>query len=171
MDDDGLIIYDSHAICAYICDKYSNSTTDSLYTKNLHERAQIEARLHFNSGYLFARFRFLFEPILYCGSYDVPIEKVEYMQKCWPILEGFLEQAQYLCGSELTIADYCCIATIRSMEKYAPLDPVKYPKSLAWINRIEQLPEYIALNGVGGPEFQNVIDNRIIANRALAGVF
>lgn len=167
LDDNGTIVYDSHAICAYICDKYA--ADDMLYPENLALRAQVNARLHFDTGYLFARFRFMFEPILYCGGYDVSTEKVEYMQKCWPILEAFLEQTTYLCGEVMTVADLCCMATIRSMDKYAPIDSGKFPKILIWLDRLAQLPEYRKVNGVGGPEFQAIIDRKIVENRILAG--
>lgn len=167
MDDNGHIIYDSHAICEYLCDKYGKD--DTLYPKDLVKRAQVVARLHFDTGYLFARFRFMFEPILYRGGYIISDEKVDLMQRCWPMLEGFLEHNEYLCGSALTIADYCCISTIKSMDKYAPMDAEKFPKSLAWLKKLEQLPVYQQLNGVGGPEFQAVIDRKIEENKQLAG--
>lgn len=166
LDDNGAIIVDSHAICAYLCEKYAK--TDSLYPKDLVRRAKVEARMHFDTSYLFTRFRFMFEPILYSGGYEVSEEKVTFMQKAWPILEAFLDQGEYICGDSLTIADLCCVATIRSMDKYAPIDPTKYTRTLAWLAKIAELPEYQNVNGVGGPEFQAVIDRKIIENRLLA---
>lgn len=165
LNDNGAIIYDSHAICEYLCDRYA--TDDSLYPRDLVRRAQIVARLHFDTGYLFARFRFMFEPILYDGCAHVPPEKVAYMQRAWPILEGFLQQqGRYVCGDSLTIADVCCVATIRSMEKYAPIDGQKFPLTVDWLQRMADLPEYKRLNGVGGLEFQAVIDRKMVENAA-----
>lgn len=165
LDDNGAIIVDSHAICAYLCEKYAK--TDSLYPKDLVSRAKVEARMHFDTSYLFTRFRFMFEPILYAGGYEVSEEKVAFMQKAWPILEAFLEQGEYVCGDSLTIADLCCVASIRSMDKYAPIDPTKFKRTLAWLAKIADLPEYQQVNGVGGPEFQAVIDRKIIENKLL----
>lgn len=48
-------IWDSHAINAYLVDKYGNN--DSLYPKNLVKRAIVNQRLHFDSGVLEARLR------------------------------------------------------------------------------------------------------------------
>lgn len=166
LDDNGAIIVDSHAICAYLCEKYAK--TDSLYPKNLVLRAKVDARMHFDTSYLFTRFRFMFEPILYAGAYEISDEKVTFMLKAWPILEAFLEEGEYICGDDLTIADLCCVATIRSMDKYAPIDPTKYTRTLTWLAKIADLPEYQCVNGVGGPEFQAVIDRKIIENRLLA---
>lgn len=51
MDDDGFVIWDSHAINAYLVGKYGKD--DSLYSKDLKKRAVIDQRLHFDSNVLF----------------------------------------------------------------------------------------------------------------------
>lgn len=53
MDDDGFIIWDSHAIGAYLVEKYGND--ESLYPKDLQKRAVVDQRMHFDSGVLFPR--------------------------------------------------------------------------------------------------------------------
>lgn len=57
-------------------------------------------------------------------------------------MEAFLANGKYVCGDTITIADYCCIATISSVDKVAPIDAAKYPKLLAWIKLMEALPIY-----------------------------
>ncbi|KAJ6635887.1 Glutathione S-transferase 1 [Pseudolycoriella hygida] len=140
IDDNGVIIYDSHAICGYLVDKYA--TDDSLYPKDIVARAHVNARLHFDTGFLFARLRYMFEPIFFYGENEIPKWKIEYMQKCWDLMEAFLANGQYVCGDTITIADYCCIATISSVDKVAPIDVAKYPKLLAWIELMQALPVY-----------------------------
>lgn len=54
LDDDGFYLADSHAINAYLVQKYGKD--DSLYPKNLKERAKVDERLHFDNGTLFSRF-------------------------------------------------------------------------------------------------------------------
>lgn len=160
-------MYDSHVICAYLCDKYSSD--DSLYPKDLVKRANVNARLHFDTGFLFARLRIFFEPIFYWGSYDVPQEKLEYIGKCWPLMESFLENSDYLCGDELTIADFCCIATATSCDGLAPIDSKKYPKLIKWINRMESNEHYKAARmGEGAVAFKEFLTNKIQNNKALA---
>lgn len=152
MDDNGVRIVDSHAICAYLCDKYG--TNDSLYPKDLVKRALVNSRLYFDAGHLLCRLRFLFEPILYHKSTDLPQEKIEYMRSQWEIMERFLEKSQYLCGDEMTIADLCCIATVSSIDEIVTIDARKYPKFLQWIERLSQLPYYEEKNGVGAHHAQ-----------------
>ncbi|XP_060519359.1 glutathione S-transferase 1-like [Cylas formicarius] len=58
LDDDGVILWDSHAIVAYLVGKYAKD--DSLYPKDLAKRGLIDSRLHFDTGYAFAALR---EPV------------------------------------------------------------------------------------------------------------
>jgi glutathione S-transferase len=55
--DEGNGIWDSHAINVYLVEKYGQN--DVLYPKDHLIRAKINAALHFESGVLFARTRFL----------------------------------------------------------------------------------------------------------------
>jgi hypothetical protein len=50
-------LYFSHAINSYLVTKYAKD--DSLYPIDPFKRAQVDQRLHFDSGVLFARFRFI----------------------------------------------------------------------------------------------------------------
>lgn len=52
LDDDGFVLWDSHAIAAYLVGKYGKD--DSLYPKDLQKRALVDQRLHFESGIIFA---------------------------------------------------------------------------------------------------------------------
>ncbi|KAJ6635239.1 Glutathione S-transferase 1 [Pseudolycoriella hygida] len=165
--DNDVIVYDSHAICGYLCDKYGSD--NSLYPKDIVQRAHVNARLHFDTGFLFARLRIFFEPIFYWGSYDVPIEKLDYIGKCWPLLEAFLENNDYLCGDKVTIADYCCIATVTSCDGLAPIDSQKYPKLVEWIRRMESNEYYKAAKmAEGAIAFKEFLSNKILENKALA---
>ena len=164
IDDDGIIIYDSHAICIYLSDKYGKN--DNLFPKDLIKRAQVNARLHFETGYLFARLRLIFEPIWNGTRTEIPQQLIEYYQKCYPIMEGFLENSDYICGNEITIADFSCISTIVSINNLVPIDPLKYQKLLAWIARVSKLPDFERLCGEGGSTVQKAILAQLEANKS-----
>lgn len=53
LDDGGIIIWDCHAICTYLVEKYSK--TDKLYPKDLVQRAYVDQRLHFDCGFMHPR--------------------------------------------------------------------------------------------------------------------
>ncbi len=150
-------------ICGYLVDKYAPD--DSLYPKDIVRRAQVDARLHFDTGFLFARLRFMFEPIFFFGESELPKWKVEYMQKCWPLMEAILENGQYVCGDTITIADYCCIATISSVDRVAPIDAEKYPKLTAWVKLMKALPAY-EVNAEGAGDVQNLLFNTLEQRKA-----
>lgn len=107
LDDNGVLIADSHAILPYLCEKYGE--TDQLYPKDLAKRALVDSRLHFDSGHLFARMRFLYEPILYFKSAEMSEDRIEYVQRMWDIMERFLEDSPYVCGEDMTIADFSLV--------------------------------------------------------------
>lgn len=162
--DGDVVITDSHAIAAYLIDKYASN--DSLYPKDLGKRSAVNSRLHLDSGHLFARLRFLYEPVLYYGSKDCPMDKVAYIQTCYDILEGFLKNSPYLCGSELTIADFSCVSTVTSVNDAAPIDNSKYPKVIAWIERLAKLPYYEEANNKGAVELKEIFKAKLAENRA-----
>jgi glutathione S-transferase len=52
-----IFYFSSHAICTYLITKYAKD--DTLYPTDPYRRAQVDQALHFDSGVLFARLRFL----------------------------------------------------------------------------------------------------------------
>lgn len=152
LDDNGFKLADSHAICAYLSDKYGES--DSLYPKDLEKRALVNSRMYFDCGHLFARMRFLYEPVLFMKSSEWPEDRVQGVHTAWDILECFLENGPYVCGDEMTVADFCLVATASSMTETIPLEPEKYQKVLEWIDRMSELSYYEELNGASVKEFQ-----------------
>lgn len=155
LDDNGILIADSHAICAYLCEKYSKD--DRFYPKDLVKRAQIDARMHFDSGHLFARLRFLLEPSLYYQSSKISQKRIKYIGIAWDILERYLADTPYVCGNDVTIADFCLVATASSLTEFAPLDPAKHVKIAEWIERMSQLPYYEEANGRGTREWNDTV--------------
>lgn len=152
LDDNGVVVADSHAICAYLSDKYGE--TDRLYPKDLAKRAFVNSLLFFDACHLFARMRFLFEPVLYLGSSELPEDRIEYIKMVWDLLEGYLEESPYVCGDEMTIADFCISASAESLTEIAPFDPEKHPKIGEWLERMSQLSYYEELNVTGARNIQ-----------------
>ncbi|XP_058445978.1 glutathione S-transferase 1-like [Malaya genurostris] len=139
IDTDGTIVYDSHAINVYLTTKYAKD--DELYPSDIVTRAKINAALHFDSGVLFSRLRFYFEPILYCGSSESPQAKIDYLYKAYELLNDTLVN-DYIVGNKLTLADLSCIASIAAIDAIFPFDKNTYPKLAAWVERMSKLPYY-----------------------------
>lgn len=150
-----MLIADSHAICAYLSEKYGK--TDKLYPKDLVKRALVDSRLHFDSGHLFARLRFMYEPVLFRKSPEIPEDRKQYIRTAFDILARFLEKTPFVCGEEMTIADHCLAATTVSLIDIIPLDATKHSKITEWIDRMSKLPYFEELNAAGGRELQAAV--------------
>lgn len=154
LDDNGTIVPESHAIMIYLVSKYGKD--DSLYSKDIVKQAKLNAALHFESGVLFARMRFLFEPILLRGCAEMPADKTEYIEKAYQLLEDTLVD-EYVVGNSPTIADFSCISTISSLMGVIPVEQSKYPKILAWVERLKTLPYYEEANGSGAVQLSSAV--------------
>ncbi|KAH8400717.1 hypothetical protein KR009_000530 [Drosophila setifemur] len=157
LEDNGHIIWDSHAICAYLVSKFGKS--DSLYPKDLLQRARVDQRLHFETGVVFANgLRSITRPLFAAKLTKFPKERYEAIIEIYDFLETFLKDNDYVAGSQLTIADFSLISTISSLEAFVKVDPTKYTKVTAWIKRLEQLPYYEEANAKGTRAFFSMIE-------------
>lgn len=167
LDDNGAIIIDSHVICCYLVDKYGKN--DDLYPKDLVKRSEVQTRLFFDCGHLFARLRFLYEPVIYEGAADLPKEKIDYIARTYDAVENYLKSTQFLCGDKLTIADLCCVASLSSVDKIVTNDAGKYPKFSKWLATLKQLPYYEKINGEAAAFLQNFVIQTVEENKKNLG--
>lgn len=163
MDDNGTVVYDSHAIVTYLCNKYAKN--DEFYSKDWAQRALIDARLHFDTGYLFARFRAVVEPIFYAGATEVNTTNLAYAEKSLVILENFLEVDPYVCGKHVTIADFACAATLTSWNAIFPIDFKKFAKIRAWLDRMDDIDYCKKINDSGVVSASGVLEQVLAQNK------
>jgi len=161
--DKGVTIYDSHAIAGYLCDNYAKD--DKLYPKDSVQRAHINARLHFDTGYLFAHLDYLWYEIFEYGATELPSKIIKNINKCWDIMERFLENSKFLCCDNLSIADICCITSLSSMDSFAPIEEEKHPKLVKWIQTMKAFPFYKA-NKEGAELVQEIMWNKFKENQS-----
>ncbi|KAH8236948.1 hypothetical protein KR038_000861 [Drosophila bunnanda] len=156
LEDDGHFIWDSHAISSYLVSKYGKD--DSLYPKDLLQRAVVDQRLHFESGVIFANgLRSITMPLFAAGVTTIPRERYDAIIEIYDFLETFLKGQDYIAGSQLTIADFSIISTLSSLETFVEVDPAKYSRVTAWIKRLEQLPYYEEANANGARKFREIV--------------
>ncbi|KAH8277816.1 hypothetical protein KR018_007948 [Drosophila ironensis] len=156
LEDDGNFIWDSHAISAYLVSKYGRS--DSLYPKDLIQRAVVDQRMHFDSGVVYSNgLRSITDPLFRLGITNIPKERYEAVIEIYDLLETFLRGQDYIAGSQLTIADFSLISSISSMVAFVKVDPGKYVKLTTWMERLQRLPYYDKANGNGARTFASII--------------
>ncbi|XP_011182216.1 glutathione S-transferase 1 [Zeugodacus cucurbitae] len=161
LNDNGIWLWDSHAICAYLVDKYGKD--DALYPRDLVLRARVHQRLFFDASILFMSLRFITRPMFKNNVSIVPREKTLGIIEGYTLLEKFLTSSSYLVGDCLTIADLCCVATASSLGGVVELDTKKYPKLSAWMERMKKLPYYEEANGWGCKRYLDMLQTRLTA--------
>ncbi|XP_065157566.1 glutathione S-transferase 1-like [Atheta coriaria] len=153
IDGDGTIVWDSHAILAYLVGKYGKN--DSLYPKDLAKRAVVDQRLHFDSGNVFANLRAIVFPMWTAGEKGPNQKQIETVNSQYDFLNKFLAGKPWMAGNSVTIADFSLISSISSLLHVVPIDS-QYADLLAWVKRCEQLPYYEA-NGKGARAFKEFV--------------
>nr|APX61030.1 putative glutathione S-transferase epsilon class member 2b [Leptinotarsa decemlineata] len=123
LDDDGFLLYDSNSIMAYLVTKYSESR--SMYPDNVYERAMVDQKLFFESGFLFAT--------------HVRVA-VSIMIEAFNTIEGFLENHLFVAGNRMTIADISIYTTLSNVMTYEQLNLDEYPNIASWLERMDDLP-------------------------------
>uniref|UniRef100_A0A1A9WI28 Glutathione S-transferase 1-like n=1 Tax=Glossina brevipalpis TaxID=37001 RepID=A0A1A9WI28_9MUSC len=150
LDDDGHIIWDSHAIMAYLVNKYGKNDDDPLYPKDWLKRAVVDQRLHFESGVIFeGGLRNITSQLFSRNDNKIPKSKMDAILAIYDFLEVFLTSTSYVAGSNVTIADFSIVSTVTTLVAFIDIDVNKYPKLLTWLNRMEALPYYQETNGSG----------------------
>jgi len=163
LDDNGVIISDSHVICSYLADKYAINET--LYPKEQLQRLQVDTCLYFDCGHLFPRVRFMVEPVIYFGADEISEEKVTYMQKAYDGLEHCLQKNSFLCGDHLTIADLCTIASVSTAMLFAAIDEKKFPRLHSWVEGMSRLPYYDRANREGAETLKKLVREKLAENK------
>lgn len=162
--DNGVPVYDSHAILIYLVSKYGEDAKD-LYPEDQVVRARINAWLHFDSGVLFPRLRGALEPVFYFGMKEIPRERMDAIEQAYNLFEGALK-GDFLVGSSLTLADISVTTTLVSLNGTVAMTESKYPKSCAFLKRMEQtMPCYKEYNADILEETKALIKEKLEENK------
>ncbi|XP_050078484.1 glutathione S-transferase 1-like [Anopheles maculipalpis] len=161
LDDNGTIIGDSHAIMIYLVRKYGK--TDALYPSDIVQQARVNEALHFESGVLLARLRFITELVFFARKAEIPEDRIEYVRKAYRLLEDSLDD-DFVAGRQMTIADFSCISTVASTMEFIALDKSEFPRTNAWVERMKKLPYYEEANGAGATGLGQLVVKQLADN-------
>nr|QII57456.1 glutathione-S transferase epsilon1 [Xenocatantops brachycerus] len=132
IDDNGFILHDSHAIATYLVSRYGKD--DSLYPKDVKQRALVDQRLYFDATILFPRLRATTYPIFFLGKRNVDADARDAIYEALGNLEKYLEPTGWVAGDHATVADISCAVTVGSLEVMG-VDFSTYPKIRDWLKR------------------------------------
>lgn len=143
MDDNGFCLFESNAICRYLCDKQGSS----LYPKELKDRAVIDQWIEYISNHISANASPIVFNRVFAPRTGRPInEKAvsdgeEFLKGYFPLIETQLSAHAYLVGGSLSLADIVLFAVLEPSEK-AGIDLSAYPKLCAWRKALKGQPFY-----------------------------
>lgn len=92
------------------------------------------------------------------------------MDEAYDVLETLLTTDLYMVGNNLTVADFCCVATVSTLNLIRPMNKERHSKVLSWMARCAELPYYYEANQKGADELfrfytQKMIDNKTVADK------
>lgn len=76
------------------------------------------------------------------------------------LLNTLLEGKAYAAGDELTIADFCLITCVATLDFYVRVDESKYPNLAAWFKKIKRLPCY-GVSESGLENYKKLVTERL----------
>ncbi|XP_018333400.2 uncharacterized protein LOC108742625 [Agrilus planipennis] len=158
VDEDGFVLWDSHAITPYLVGKYAKN--DSLYPKDLKKRAVVDQRLHFNNSVLSVRLSFPSKAFFFANAKEVSKEHADSLKEAYGFLEAFLDGNDYFAGDHLTIADFHIAATLTTADIIVPVSPSEFPRITNWLKRIKALPYYKDVNEKGLQIYTELINSK-----------
>lgn len=165
LEDNGDVIWDSHGIITYLVDKYASD--DSLYPRDLYQRARVNQRLFFNCGNMSQNIFMLFRHA-FGGGTEILQEHFDRIGNSYKLVEAFLTDS-YLVGDQLTVADISVGVTVSLLRLFNPLDDEQYPNTVAWLDRInENVSNFAEVNDVCNQEIFDLVMGKMESNKESA---
>ncbi|KAF2897271.1 hypothetical protein ILUMI_08911 [Ignelater luminosus] len=157
--DGDFIVWESRAIAAYLVRTYAKD--DSLYPKDLKQKAIVDQRLNFDCGTLYPRIRAICFPILFLGEIEIYDEHKTNLDEALGFLDIFLEGNNFVCGDKLTIADCSLVASVSSIAAVG-WDLTPYANVNAWVSRCAlEIPGYAEANQAGADQFGKAVRSKL----------
>lgn len=138
IDDGGFCMFESGAICKYLCDKVGSS----LYPKDLQQRAVVDQWLDFSTLHIMINmskvtFNRLFAPRMGVAPSQESInDGLKFLDQQLPMLDKQLGRHPYLAGNQITLADMTLLAALDPAE-LSGVDLSKYPSLSAWRKKLQ----------------------------------
>ncbi|KAB0799625.1 hypothetical protein PPYR_07505 [Photinus pyralis] len=138
MDDNGKILCDSHAMMSYLVGKFAKD--DSLYPKDLFQRALVDQKFAFDLGVLFPLLKRINFAYISKEVTSLTPKMREDVGEAYDFLEKMLKGKEWIALDHVTLADFCCYTSLTCLVYHVPIDPVAYPCLKRWFDRCRHLP-------------------------------
>ncbi|XP_067618355.1 glutathione S-transferase D7 [Eurosta solidaginis] len=146
INDEGLILWESRAILQYMAAAYSKD--DSLYPKDLRERAMVDQRIQFDLSTLYSRmFDYYLPTVLWNASLDET--KKSKLREAFDWFNSTLKGREYAATDHFTIADLTLMVTVSQCEAFG-FELQQYNRVKQWFYRCRDYMQpygYEEING------------------------
>ncbi|GAB6023690.1 Glutathione S-Transferase [Chamberlinius hualienensis] len=152
LKDGDYYLWDSHAIIAYLANKYAKTDDqEQLYPKDVQKRSIVDQMLYFDSGTFYVKLIGYFKPQMFEGKVYKDLEP-EMKEKC-RVFEKILSRSLFAAGNHVTVADIALMSSVH-VALSCDYDIAKeFPVIGSWIQRVkEALPFYDDVNRTGQEE-------------------
>lgn len=147
LEHDGNRVFESNNMCRYM----ANISDKKLYSNDPLQAAKIDQTVDF-IGYHVGRWItvYFFQEIVkpFFGGdgpdKDALDEAAGFLKEQLPYMDGLLAKNDFLCGSDISIADTVAFAMIMSHE-YTSFEITEYPNIVRWYGRLKSRPSYAVM--------------------------
>ncbi len=147
LDDDGFLLTESSAILKYLADKFDSPA----YPKDLRERARVNEAMDWFNSNLYRDYGYnLIYPQVF-PHHKRPSDEAHQATIAWGkekstnwmqiLNDRIIGDKPYLCGNEITIADYFAVAIIQSGELIG-CNFASYPNIARWLETMTARPGF-----------------------------
>ncbi|KAB0795769.1 hypothetical protein PPYR_09830 [Photinus pyralis] len=137
LEDNGAVIWDSHAINAYLVQTYGKDC--KLYPSDAAGQANVQGWLYFDTE-IFAKLNDLMVQV--STTRTISEQTYEEVRNIYHVLNNYLKEKKWITGDNVTIADFSLLSTIESFNCCLEVDPNKYANVARWLGEAQKLPFY-----------------------------
>jgi glutathione S-transferase len=141
IDDDGFVLWESHAVMRYLADKHQ---ARQWYPIEPQARAQAEAWLDWNHTRLGPEAGKIAFQMLILKDQGDPAKIADgkkWLEKILPVMEAALHRQPYLCGAQPTLPDLSAAANVAYLEM-CRYDFGPYPAIAKWYAGMKTRPSF-----------------------------
>uniref|UniRef100_A0A336MUL1 glutathione transferase n=2 Tax=Culicoides sonorensis TaxID=179676 RepID=A0A336MUL1_CULSO len=115
IDDHGFILWESRVILTYLCSAFAKD--DTLYPKNIRDRALVDQRLQFDLSTLYRRMEDYIQPTMTYGAYLDEKKKLKITEALgW--LNTMLNDKKWVATDNMTLADISLCITVNQIQAF-----------------------------------------------------
>ncbi|KAG8306137.1 hypothetical protein J6590_054266 [Homalodisca vitripennis] len=158
IDDNGFILWESRAIMTYLVSKYGKD--DSLYPKDLQQRAIVDQRLHYSNDVFYIS-KLAARELLYHKKKSIPAELLVKIREVQENVEKLLRGHEFMAGDSLTLADYSYVTLMDVLETVSPTEN-RCPLTSAWFLRCKTvMKDFAKVNENGASQLKELLKQQL----------